>query len=188
MEDFLEKEEVVKVTTGKKRKRETKEDNSVLKQKARLYCKCPEQWRSVSRYSDARLQQFIEEQEFLQQKQMFDSVFGFIHTMLGKSLDTVLGGRGHIEDEITSDVSLRQAIELEGGNFIKLLTNKLKIVALATIDAANGKQKEKASRPIETLVEEENEQDRSEEADNDGAAVWHEASGEEERKEGEQQI
>ena len=46
-----------------------------------------------------------------------------------------------------SDITLPQSIEQEGGNFIQLVTNRYKIVALTCVDTFNGKQKEISLRP-----------------------------------------
>ena len=66
------------VTAGRKRKAATttKENQTDLKKRARLYCKCPEQWRAVSRYNPKRLEEFCMEQEFMNQKELYDSIFG----------------------------------------------------------------------------------------------------------------
>ena len=56
-----------------------------------------------------------------------------------------------------SDITLRQSIEQEGGNFIQFLTNRYKIVALTCVDTFNGKQKEILLRPQITIEEEKNE-------------------------------
>ena len=46
-----------------------------------------------------------------------------------------------------SDITLPQSIEQEGGNFIQLVTNRYKIVALKCVDTFNGEQKQISLRP-----------------------------------------
>ena len=46
-----------------------------------------------------------------------------------------------------SDITLPQSIEQEGGNFIQLVTNRYKIVALTCVDTFNGEQKQISLRP-----------------------------------------
>ena len=44
-------------------------------------------------------------------------------------------------------ITLPQSIEQEGGNFIQLVTNRYKIVALTCVDTFNGEQKQISLRP-----------------------------------------
>ena len=46
-----------------------------------------------------------------------------------------------------SDITLRQSIQQEGGNFIQFLTNRYKIVTLTCVDTFNGEQKQISLRP-----------------------------------------
>ena len=138
----------------KKRKKPTNDENHTLKKRARFFCKCPEQWRSVSRYSQQRMEQFVQEQEFMNDQAMYDSIFGFAHRVIALAMDTISRGDGYVRDEIEADVSLRQAIESEGSAFVQFLSNRFKIVALTTVDVFNGKRKEIENRPTATLVEE----------------------------------
>ena len=61
--------------------------------------------------------------------------------------DKLTADGGHVEEQIMSDITLRQSIEQEGGSFIQFLTNRYKIVALTCVDTFNGKQKEISLRP-----------------------------------------
>ena len=60
---------------GKKRKlqEEKKDDQEELKQKARLFCQCSEQWKIISRYNAERLKAWVEEKEFDQQRALFQT-------------------------------------------------------------------------------------------------------------------
>ena len=130
-----------------------------LKKRARLFCKCPEQWRSVSRYNPKRLREFVDEQSWTQEQALHGSIFGFVHKLLGLVVDTLSKGDGHVQREIEDDVSLRQAIEQEGAQFAHYLSNRYKIVALTACDTFSGKRKEIESRPIVTIEEINNDQD-----------------------------
>ena len=54
--------EPVTVTKGNKKRKKPSTDD--LKQKARFHCKCPEQWKPVSKYNAKRMTEFVEESEF----------------------------------------------------------------------------------------------------------------------------
>ena len=135
----------------KKRKRSTTNE---LRTKARFYCNCPEQWRSVSKYSEKRLTDFVHEREFSDERNLHDSIFNFAVSILGTVLDITMKGNSHIKNEIESDESLKQAIRLEGSNFVSYLNNRFKIVSLTAIDVFNAKQKQKLlDHPPETIEE-----------------------------------
>ena len=138
--------------TGKKRKRQTiQPELDELKKKARLYCTCPEQWRVVSRYNPKRLGEFCEEQEFLKNRQLYYSIFGFAHRLIGLTMDAITSADGHVQSEIEADMSLRQALEFEGSQFVQYLSNKLKIFALISVETFNGKQKALLQRGAEVV-------------------------------------
>jgi hypothetical protein len=99
------------------------------------------------------METFVQEQEYTQQKQLYDTVFGFIHKALAISLDVCTKGRSCVYEEILADVTLRQSIEVEGVRFLQYLTNEYKILALCMIDSFNGKLKEIQTRPA--IIEEE---------------------------------
>ena len=135
---------VVPTTATKKRKKEipaNKEaEREQLRKKARFHCACPEQWKSVSRYSNQRLTEFIENKEYEMDKSMQGSVFDFLHKTLALVLDRGGKGGGYIQEQILSDDVLRKAIEYEGCQFIKYLNNKMKILCLSIADVAEGKR------------------------------------------------
>ena len=49
-----------------------------LRNKARYFCSCPEQWRSVSRYSPERMQCFVEENQFREQQNLQGQIFDLV--------------------------------------------------------------------------------------------------------------
>ena len=138
----------LKVTKKRKTTADRSSEHDALKKRARLHCKCPEQWKIVSRYNTKRLGEFVEEQDFMNSQQLYESIFGFAHQLLGLVMDTLTKGDGHVQREIENDLSLRHAIEQEGSMFVNFLTNRFKIAALTTIDTFNGKQLEIKSRPV----------------------------------------
>ena len=148
------------VIKAPKRKREHAETNTELRQKARLYCHCPQQWKSVSRYSDQRLMEFVQERQFEQQQHLYNTVFGFAHTLWALSMDIVLKGNGFVKQQIENDLSLRQAIEEEGVNFVSFLNNRWKFMALTAVDCFNGKRQQIVLQPEPIIVQEESD-DRS---------------------------
>ncbi len=68
MDSFFDQSEVKQeVVTNQKKKRkldDKKDDNDELKQKARLYCSCTEQWKIVNKYSVDKLKTWVDEKEF----------------------------------------------------------------------------------------------------------------------------
>lgn len=158
MESFFASSETppVAVIASKKRKKAHVEVGDDIKKKARLYCTCPEQWKSVSRYNAERLTQFCEEYEFRQQSELHTTVFDFAQRVLALGMDTVLGARGYVQTEIQNDLSLRKAIELEAGNWVSFLSNRFQIVSLLAIDSASGKMNQRRDEPVvEISIEEE---------------------------------
>ena len=123
------------------------------------------------------MEEFCNEAEFASQQQLYDSIFGFCHKLLGLVMDTVTNAGGHVQSEIEGDVSLRQAIEQEGSVFVQYLTRRYQIVALTCIDTYNGKRREIANRPHIEPIDEINDndnQDCGQAADVDGADIWSE--------------
>ena len=154
---FTKTPEVVKKPKKKRKASELKTvDTEIddLKNRARFYCKSPDQWLIVKKYGKDRLEQFVSEHDFNALKDLHESLFGFIHKLLAVCCDKITAGGGHVQEQILSDITLRQSIEQEGGSFIQFLTNRYKIVALTCVDTFNGKQKEISLRP-QILIEEE---------------------------------
>jgi hypothetical protein len=133
-------------------------DTDDLKNRARFYCKNPDQWLIVKKYGKDRLEQFVSEHDFNALRDLHESLFGFIHKVLAVVCDKITAGGGHVQEQILSDITLRQSIELEGSNFIQYMTNRYKILALTCIDTFNGKQKEISLRPQILIKEEKNDE------------------------------
>ena len=166
------------VVKALKRKREHAETNNELRQKARLYCQCPQQWKSVSRYSDQRLMEFVQEKQFDQQRHLYNTVFGFAHTLWALSMDIILKGNGFVKQQIENDLSLRDAIEEEGVNFVSFLNNRCKFMALTTVDCFNGKRQQLVSQPETIVIEESNDRSGEKATELDPVTVQSTVSGE----------
>jgi hypothetical protein len=164
LDKFFTKTPEVVIKPKKKRKhselKKVDTDTDDLKNRARFYCKSPDQWLIVKKYNRDRLDQFVSEHDFNALKDLHESLFGFIHKVLAVVCDKISAGGGHVQEQILSDVTLRQSIEQEGGSFIQFLTNRYKIVALTCVDTFNGKQKEISLRP-QILIEEEKNDEHS---------------------------
>ena len=164
MEALFQKEEVIvestsDVTAPKTKKRkvqqeEKKDELQELKQKAKLYSKCPEQWKIISKYGPDKLKTWVDEQEFLQTKALHETVFSFTQKIIGFAMDALSMGDDYVNKEILSDVSLRQSLEIEAGNWVSFLSNRFKIIALLSVDIANGKLKQREeNKSTITVVE-----------------------------------
>jgi hypothetical protein len=150
------KQEVASKNPKKKRKLEEKKDDlDELKQKARLYCACSEQWKIISKYNGDKLKAWVDEKEFEQTKKLHETVFNFVQRAIGFGLDAVMHGENYINTEVQNDVSLRQALEIEAGNWLAFLSNRFKILALLGSDIANGKitQRENSKPASITVIE-----------------------------------
>ena len=155
MDEFFPEAQQSAQVTGKKRKSEKQPIDEDLRNKARYYCTCIEQWRSVSRYSAERLVQFVQENEFREQQHLQNQVFDFMQRGLGYLIDKFSGGNGFVSEQIENDQSLRSAIVAEGGNFVSLLNNKVKLLALLATDTLTGKLNQNLREPqIEDITQE----------------------------------
>ena len=149
---------------GKKRKiqEDKKDDQEELKQKARLFCQCSEQWKIISKYNVEKLKGWVEEKEFDQQRALFQTVFDFTQRAIAFGFDLICKGDTYVDQEIQNDVSLRQAIEVEAANWVQFLSNRFKIATLIAIDVSNGKIKQRLENKASTVtIVEEKENGRS---------------------------
>ena len=140
-----------------------------MRTRARVLCTCPEQWRLVSKYKKSRIGEFIQEQEFLQQKAAEESISTGAASIFTHGLDWVLGGgKGYIKEELMSSAGWRASFDEEVGGFAALLNNKCRLAVLTSSGVMNGKQAQWALEPAtppetvpiieQDLVEEQNEQ------------------------------
>ena len=147
MDDFFPQHQETAQVTSKKRRAEKPPVDDDLRKRAQLYCACPEQWRSVSRYSADRLAQFVQENEFREQQHLQNQVFDFVQRGLAFLADKLSNGGGYVQQEIENDQSLRSSIVAEAGNFVALLNNKVKLLALLGVDTMTGKMNQKLQQP-----------------------------------------
>jgi hypothetical protein len=149
---------VVVTSGGKKRKKPASPPIagvSELKQKARMLCGSPEQWRSVSRYPTSKLTEWVESKEFDRTSAFQESVFGFVHKTFALILDTVARGDGYVEEELLADQTLKSALIEEMYGLVGFLTNKYRIIALTTADCTHAKRRQwKEAPPPPVIIEE----------------------------------
>ena len=135
----------------KKRKKKETESSSkpddALKAKARQYCTCPAEWKSVAKYNVKRMQEFCVERQFQLDKNLDDSVFTFVHNSYSFLIDKILQGKGYVEQELLADETLRQSINQELALVSHLLSNKLRILVLTFLDSVNGTKKRLENDP-----------------------------------------
>ena len=157
MEAFFQPSEAidVPVTTQKKKRKveDKKEDNDEIKQKARLYCKCTEQWKIISKYNPEKLRTWVDEKEFDQIKALHETIFSFATRVIGFGLDKLCLADDYVNKEIQNDISLRESIEIECANWVSFLSNRFKIVALLGVDIANGKLKQTQENKSMIIIE-----------------------------------
>ena len=163
MDEFFPEHKESAQVTNKKRRAEKQPIDDDLRKRAQLYCVCPEQWRSVSRYSADRLSQFVQENEFKEQQHLQNQVFDFVQRGLAYLADKFSGGGGYVQEQIENDQSLRSAIVAEGGNFVSLLNNKVKLFSLMAVDTMTGKMNQRLREPQieEIIAHEKNDNDTS---------------------------
>ena len=161
MDEFQEIKSTRKKETKKRSRPETiatddKQDN--IRQQARKYCKNIEDWDRIKELNNEQLEEFVQEQQFIQQKQITASVFGAVHNMLSNVIDKITHGESYVYEQLVSDVSLRIALEEEAGQYIQYLTNKVRIAALMMVDVVQGKRRQWKENPtMEVDVIEKNE-------------------------------
>ena len=146
MDEFFPQHKEAQVT-NKKRKAEKPLIDEDLRKRAQYMCSCPEQWRSVSKYGNQRLQEFVTENEFRQQQSLQLQVFDFVQRGLAFVTDKLSAGGGYVQEQIENDQNLRTAIQAEAGSFLCLLNNKVKLFALMAADTATGKMNQKLKEP-----------------------------------------
>ena len=140
------------VVTKKKRKRKDSDDTE-LKKKAKFLCKCPEQWTTVNRMSTSRLTEWINEQEYSKQAEIYGTVTDFAHDMFALVCDRISRGDGYVESELKADMSLKECLKNELGTIVSYLTNRWKLGALAMIDVTNAKRRQLIENPTPVIEE-----------------------------------
>jgi hypothetical protein len=149
----------VAVTKGPTKKRKSppqkNASTSDLKQRARMLCGSPEQWRSVSRYGETKLQEWVEDREYDKTSATQSSIFDFVHRSLAVVLDTLSSGDGYVENEILADLSLKASIIEEMYTLVQFMTNKYKLIALTAADTVNAKRRQWKETPTPQIIIEE---------------------------------
>ena len=142
--------EVPVVATGKASKKNKKkrsspyskpgdEEMADMRKRAKSMCNSYEQYRSISKYTKDRLKDWLQQKDFDSDAQLRESVFSFAHKAYAIAFDFITKGDGHVRERLESDLSLRTAIEDEGRDIVKWLSNKSKIAFLTASDTFEGK-------------------------------------------------
>ena len=153
----VKSEEKVKSKPNSKRKRDTepndKEDEKEqIRQQCKYYCASIEEWNSVRKFKLDKQKDFIEEKQFLEAKNLSQTVFDTGHNAMALVLDLISKGEGYIEQEIKQDLTLRHTIEEEGQKLLYLVTNKYKILFLICIDLFTGHRKRLRDKPPKPTI------------------------------------
>ena len=141
----VQEKKPVKVT-GKKRKIE--EDKDGIKEKAKSLCRDVEEWSSVCKMSTKQLQSYVDRKEFEQSAALRNSVFDGLHRAFAFIADKLSAGDGYVQEQMLSDVSLRESIENEAIPLFKYLNNKAKIAFLTGNNVVQGKIKQRIEAPV----------------------------------------
>ena len=130
----------------KKRKapEEDDEETKQLRHKAKFYCKDKESWRVVSKYSKKKLEDFLQDQTYIDASQLIQDTSHFAMQAYAWSLDKLTRGEGFVDEEIRSDASLQKAIERELVYFAQFITNRMQVVMFSMSDVFNAHKKKKA--------------------------------------------
>lgn len=151
---------VKKTKSNKKRKRDDtdlEDERESLKKQAKYYCSCAEQYATISRYSNAKLKEFIIHKQFEFDSRTKDSVFSFIHSSIATVLDTITQAEGHVANKIEQETQIRECLEMEGSYLIQYLNTKIRLLSLIVINTINGKKEHNATKP--PIIEEISEDD-----------------------------
>ena len=101
-----------------------------------------------------KLREWVELKEFDNQKKLNKTIFSFVHSAITYSFVLILRGDSYIKHEIENDVSLRHSLEIEAGNWATLLSNKLKIGCLLSVDTMNGKMRQRQENKSSVVITE----------------------------------
>jgi hypothetical protein len=125
---------------------------------ARHFCSSADEWREVARLRTPELQQWIEQKAFEDYKEIASSLVSAIHYTVAQISDKLSRGNGYVAKEIQSDLSLANAIHMEGSSLFKFINNRMRIMLLLGIDVYQGKKQQRldgAGTPTTATVEEE---------------------------------
>jgi hypothetical protein len=153
------------------------EELMALRKKAESMCGSYEQFKIVKRYKKERLQDWVNQHEFDRDSQLRANVFDFFHAGYARALDFVTQGNGHVEQCIKNDLSLRTAIEDEGRDFVKYLSNKAKLLMLSVSDVASGKMEQglltkSTAVHIEEIQQDDDGEHEEEAGEDNNSSAW----------------
>lgn len=134
---------IIHSVPNRKRKMEESDEVRELKQKAKYHCKDIKEWRIVSKYSQKKLEEYLQDQTFLEGAKVAQDFGSFITDIYGFVLDKITKGDGFVEAEVKNDLSLRNAIQRELIEYVKHITNRLQVVIFSGADVLQGKKKQR---------------------------------------------
>jgi hypothetical protein len=135
-------------TPKKKRKKEEDDEVRELKQKAKYHCKDIKEWRVISKYNKEKLEQYLNDQSFLDAAQITQHIGTFATNLYGMLLDKMTKSDGFVEEEIKNDLTLKNAIQRELIDYVKHITNRFQIAIFSTVNVINGKKKQQANNSV----------------------------------------
>ena len=113
-----------------------------MRKKAQLFCKSKDDWKLVSKFNKKRLEEYLEDQSYLDSAELVKSTSTFVLRAYAMIMDKIYKGEGHVEEELTNDLTLQSAIERELIAFAKFINNKMAIGIFTCSDIVNAKKKQ----------------------------------------------
>ena len=134
--------EVRQSTKTKKRKSDEDPELCELRHNAKNHCKNIKEYRLVSKYNKAKLEEYLSDRTFMQSAVMCQQFSDVTVNAYGFLLDKLTKGNGFVESEIKSDISLKVAMSREMIFFMQVITNRIQILILTTLNVFNAKKKQ----------------------------------------------
>ncbi len=130
--------------TKKRKAVDTIDDPAVkdLREKAKFYCKNVTEWRIVAKYNKTRLEEYLVDQDFLAGAQLSDQFSDVTTNVIAYLVDKISKGDGYVEQELKCDISLRNCIQKELVDVLKIMTNRMQIAIFSVVDIVSGKKKQ----------------------------------------------
>jgi hypothetical protein len=111
--------------------------------KACHFCASADEFKQVARLRTPELQAWLEQKAYENYKEVAQSLVRALHYGLAQVADRVSRGDGYVADQIANDLTLAQAIHMEGSSLFKYINNRMRILLLLSIDVFEGKKKQR---------------------------------------------
>lgn len=119
-----------------------------LKHKAKYHCRDIKEWRVISKYNKKKLEEYLNDQTFLEGSEIARNFGDFATDFYGFVLDKLTKGDGYVEAEIKNDLTLKSAVQRELVEYVKHITNRIQIFVFSSINVVNGKKKQSLNAPL----------------------------------------